>query len=196
MSEYKKLSKDEIIAEFKTIENSSVTRIEKIMNIYHSQDGLLYALKDLFRNHEELEEYPVSHCIRIFSDHCASGIWDCNIDDKMPYMLSQKLTNLLLLWNNWYDILADFITDYNEFYYKNYSYSTEHLPEIIKKEVVLYGRVGLELAKWVKLELPQCTVFYLTEWDFDEMLGGEYELLLNNKNEFEYKLDRKFDKLL
>lgn len=108
-------------------------------------------------------------CCRVMCDYSAEGIWDCDYDEDdgcYSHILSAELTNALLQWNAWYELLN--INDDNGKDFEN--------------EFELFNETGKLLAYFVKLETKDCKVLFFNELEergyYEVIIGENSELIL------------------
>lgn len=137
---------------------TSKARTDRILDSLDSPTTLLEALifcsvhyfADYFQHNEE--PFDIHSCVRVFCDYGADGIWPCDDEDYSrtgEYLLSLELSNVLTAWNVWHTFFDD------HFSWPNNS------AKGLQKEAIAFDCVGLQVAKWVKIEVPQVEVRYL-----------------------------------
>lgn len=160
-------------------------RIDKTSNTHMDADILFDTLSSVVNTHYCIEDegLNISSCIRIFGEYSSSGIWDCSILDETPYQLSKQLTNLLAIWSSWYKYLEDCKDACNFSILGVYGGDTISTFREFEEQCLLFTRVGVQLAKWVKIEHPICKVFYLNDYEFDGFTRhSTFEIVLENNN--------------
>jgi hypothetical protein len=111
--------------------------------------------------------------VRIMCDYSADGLWDrdgsANTVDELP--VSEDLKQRIRTWQESYDAIDDDpwkqppVTDWSEF-----------------------AKVGLEIAKSVKLNLPDWSIFYFDEQKYFEKPFEDYIPTKRSRKYYEYEI--------